>query len=244
MQISVIVNGANGRMGKQVVLAISQDSNFKLLAELDIKDDLAQTIQKSKPDVVIDFTHAGVAFENTKTIIQNGAKPIIGTTGFTLTQVRELQQLCKPLNRGGIIVPNFSIGAVLMMRFAKQASHYFPHVEIIEMHHEKKMDAPSGTAIKTAEMISEVLINKQPANPNEQEILSGSRGAQLNNIPIHSVRLPGLLAHQLVMFGGTGETLTIRHDTLTRECFMPGVLLACKKVMELNELVYGLENVL
>ena len=244
MTISVIINGANGRMGQQTVQAIINDNTFKLLATFDREDNLAQGIQQLHPDIVIDFTDAAAVYDNVLTIIKQGARPVIGTTGLVISQILELQQLARDHKCGGIIAPNFSIAAVLMMRFAREAAHYLSQVEIIEMHHDRKLDAPSGTAMKTAQMISEVLTNKEPTNSEEQEILKGARGAQYNNIPIHAVRLPGLLAHQQVIFGSLGETLTIRHDTLSRECFMPGVLLSCKKVMTLDNLIYGLENIL
>lgn len=244
MTIKIIVNGAKGNMGQQAAKAIQQDPSLKLIAECDKEDNLATIIQNTKADVVVDFTHVGVAYDNVETIIQHGARPVIGTTGFTEDQIKKLQQHCKQLKRGGIIAPNFSIGAILMMRFAIDAARYFSDVEIIEMHHERKLDAPSGTAVKTAQMISEIIPNKQPTNANEHEVIKGARGATINNIPIHAIRLPGLLAHQKVMFGGLGETLSIHHDTINRECFMPGVLLSCKKVMELKELVYGLENII
>lgn len=244
MKISIIVNGAKGRMGQQTVRAIKNDNAFKLLGSYDRDDNLAEAIQKNQPDVVVDFTNANAVYQNALTIINCGSRPVIGTTGLVENQIQELQKRCRELNRGGVIVPNFSIGALLMMRFSTQAAKYFSDVEIIEMHHDQKLDAPSGTALKTAQMLSEVLIDKRPTNPNEHEILKGSRGGQHNNIPIHAVRLPGFLAHQQVIFGSLGETLTIRHDTINRECFMPGVILSCKKVMSLNELVYGLENIL
>jgi 4-hydroxy-tetrahydrodipicolinate reductase len=168
---------------------------------------------------------------------------VIGTTGFLPDQIDELQKRCSKQKLGGIIAPNFSLGAVLLMQFCKEAAKHFPHVEIIEMHHTTKEESPSGTAMRTADLISE---GRQEVHPLKKyrEIAPHARGANHKDIAIHSVRLPGLVAHELVMFGGRGETLSMRHDTLHRECFMPGIKLACKKVLDLKQLVYGLENVL
>lgn len=223
--IKVIVAGAKGKMGQASVDAITKAAGLDLVAKLSREDDLAKAIQDTGAEVVVDFTVPSVVFENSKTIIQQGARPVIGTTGLKSEQIQELQEMCANQNLGGIIAPNFSLGAILMMHFAAEAARFFDHAEIIEMHHEKKVDAPSGTAIKTAEMMA---VKK---NNREQ-------------IPIHSVRLPGLFAHQKVIFGASGETLTIAHDALDRQCMMPGVVLSCKKVMELNKLVYGLDQIL
>jgi len=243
MSINVLVNGASGRMGQHVCAAVSADPELQLVAKTGVDDQLSDVIQKSKADVVVDFTDASVAFVNTATIIEANARPVIGTSGLTQQQVTELAKLCEAKNLGGIIAPNTSIGAIMMMRLAQLAVQQFPNVEIIEMHHDGKKDSPSGTAIKTAEMLAEArneLIELKPS----KEIIPGARGASHESIPIHAVRLPGLVAHQEVIFGNTGETLTIRHDSINRECFMPGVLLACKKVMELNHLVYGLDQLI
>ena len=156
----------------------------------------------------------------------------------------ELQKLCAQAGLGGLIAPNFAIGAVLMMKFAKEAIRYMPNVEIIELHHDRKADAPSGTAIKTLNMLAEARKQKPDPIVDEKEILPGARGAQSEGIHVHSIRLPGLVAHQEVIFGGKSETLTLRHDSIHRESFMPGVCFGCKKVIELKELIYGLENLL
>lgn len=243
MSIRILVNGAHGRMGQEVVNAVKNDAALELVASCDKNDNLLQSINDSRADIVVDFTTPNAAFENTLTIIESNACPVIGTTGLAATQIAELTKRCNAKNKGGIIAPNFSIGAVLMMQFAKQAAKYLPHVEIIELHHPGKLDAPSGTAIKTAELIAE---QRQQITPHktEKENIPGSRGACFENIPIHAVRLPGLVASQQVIFGGTGETLTISHNTIHREAFMPGVILACKKVQSLSQLVYGLEHLL
>ena len=221
MTIRVLVNGALGKMGLETVKAVEQDKELSLVAKTDAGDDLIKMMKDSKAQVVVDFTNANVSYQNAKIIIAAGVHPVIGSTGISSTQVKELQKICLAKKLGGVIAPNFSIGALLMMKYAKEAARYFSKAEIIEMHHDQKIDAPSGTALRTAEMIS---ITKKT--------------------PIHSVRLPGLVAHQMVILGGNGETLTIRHDSIDRQAFMPGVMLACKEVMNLNQLIYGLEHLL
>ena len=230
-------------MGKESVKAVSEDPDLDLVAQTDLGDNLPGEISQTKAQVVVDFTTAAAAMKNADCIIESGARPVIGTSGLLPEQVAELQKLCNKQNLGGIIVPNFAIGAVLMMKYSQDAAKYFPHVEVIEMHHDRKADAPSGTAIKTANLLAESR-DSAPPTVDEKEILSGARGANTEDIRIHSVRLPGLVAHQEVIFGGQSQTLTIRHDSIHRDSFMPGVCLACKKVMDLNELVYGLEHLL
>ncbi len=243
MTLKIIVNGAAGKMGQEVVKAINKENDLELVASLSRNNDLASAIKSTGADVVVDFTSADSAYQNCTTIIEQGAHPVIGTTGFYPSQIQTLQELSEAKHLGGIIAPNFSIGAILLMRCAQQVIHYFPHVEIIELHHNGKVDAPSGTAIKTAEMISSKQ-EKTVSLVKEKELLTGARGAVKNGIHIHSVRLPGLVAHEEVIFGDVGQSLTLRHDTYHREAFMPGVILACRKVPELKKLVYGLENLL
>lgn len=243
MTIKVLVNGALGKMGLETVKAVENDPELTLVAQGGKNHNLQQLIEDTQPEVVIDFTAPEVAFANTLTIIEAGKHPVIGTTGFSEAQIDEIKTLCKQKNIGGIIAPNFAIGVILMMQFASQAIRYFPNVEIIELHHDAKRDAPSGTAIKTAQMMVKNRTKSQSAQ-TVKETLPGSRGANYQEIPIHAVRLPGLIAHQMVLFGGEGELLTIKHDTTDRKCFMAGVLLACKKVVQLNELVYGLEQLI
>ena len=230
-------------MGQESVKAVSKDPDLDLVAQTDLGDNLPGEISQTKAQVVVDFTTAADAMKNADCIIQSGARPVIGTSGLLPEQVAELQKLCNKQNLGGIIVPNFAIGAVLMMKYSQDAAKYFPHVEVIELHHDLKADAPSGTAIKTANLLAESR-GLAPQTVDEKEIFSGARGANAEDIRIHSVRLPGLVAHQEVIFGGQSQTLTIRHDSIHRDSFMPGVCLACKKVMDLNELVYGLEHLL
>jgi 4-hydroxy-tetrahydrodipicolinate reductase len=244
MGIKVIVNGANGRMGQESVKAISVDPELELVAQADKTSNLSQLITETKAQVVVDFTLASVAFANAQQIIQAGARPVIGTSGLLTEQIDILARECAMRKIGGIIAPNFSLGAVLMMQFAQTAARYLQQVEIIEMHHERKQDSPSGTAIKTAEIIAEQRGQQTARSRADKEVLPGARGANYQGIPIHAIRLPGILAYQEVIFGAPGETLSLKHNTLDRSAFMPGVCLACKKVMQLNELVYGLEHIL
>lgn len=243
MSIRVLVNGAVGRMGKTTVAAIAHDKDLELVGKTQRRDDLKKCIRASKAELVIDFTNASVVFENTQDIILAGAHPVIGTSGLLPNQIKKLQQICAKKKLGAIIAPNFCIGALLMMRFAEQAAHYFPEVEIIETHHERKLDAPSATALKTAELIAQAR-KKNPSSKKIHETLPGSRGACKDQVPIHSLRLPGFLAKQEIIFGHLGGNLGITHETIDRNAFMPGVLLACKKVMQLKKLVYGLETLL
>lgn len=224
MTHKVIVNGANGKMGKVTCQTILDNPEFDLIGRTDREDDLDAAIASLKPDIVIDFTTPDSAYNNANIIINHKVHPVIGTTGFTPEQIDDISNLCSKKKLGAIIAPNFSLGAILMMKYAADAAKYFSQVEIIEMHHQQKLDAPSGTARKTQQMI-------QKENPD-------------STAPIHSVRLPGLFAHQAVIFGSPGETLTIRHDCIDRQAMMPGVLLACHKVLQLNHLVYGLEHCL
>jgi 4-hydroxy-tetrahydrodipicolinate reductase len=243
VSIRVLVNGAAGRMGQVTVKTIDQDKDLTLVGETHRNDDLKKSILATKANIVIDFTNAAVVFDNSKNIILAGAHPVIGTSGLLPEQIKELQDLSAKQQLGGIIAPNFCIGALLMMRFAEQAAHYFPEVEIIETHHEKKLDAPSATALKTAEIISAA----RKINPTARKIhetIPGARGACKNQVPIHALRLPGFLAKQDIIFGHLGGNLVISHETIDRNVFMPGVLLACKKVMSLKKLVYGLETFL
>ncbi|WP_367607477.1 4-hydroxy-tetrahydrodipicolinate reductase [Legionella sp. W05-934-2] len=242
-KIRIIVNGANGKMGALACETLANDSQFDLVAQAGRQDNLGQLINAHQADVVLDLTRADCAWDNAQIIIQQGARPVIGTSGLTDEQINQLKKQCQALNLGALIVPNFSLGAVLMMHFAKLAAAHFSEVEIIEAHHQQKLDAPSGTAIKTAEMIAIA----RKVNPNQldlKELVPGARGGLSHQIPIHSLRLPGIIARQTVEFGGVGETLTITHNSIDRQCFMPGVILACQSVMNLDGLMYGLESIL
>ncbi|MCW8416962.1 4-hydroxy-tetrahydrodipicolinate reductase [Fluoribacter dumoffii] len=243
MLTRVIVNGSQGKMGALACDTLDNHKEFELVAQLGRGDDLAQAIQETKAQIVVDLTRADCVYQNSLTIIKHGAHPVIGTSGLVPEQIKELTAICESRRLGGIIVPNFSISAVLMMLFAAKAAEYFTEVEIIEAHHQQKLDAPSGTALKTAEMIAEA--RKNPKNKlNLKELVPGVRGGEHCEVNIHSVRLPGVIARQQVIFGSVGETLTITDDCIDRRSFMPGIILSCQKVLGLNTLVYGLEHLL
>lgn len=244
MPINILVNGAFGRMGQITVKTISEHAGFALVGQTGREYDLKTSIKDSNAQVVIDFTHPESVFTNASIIIESGAHPVIGTTGLVSDQIRQLQEKCAKLKLGGIIAPNFSLGAVLMMKYAKEIVKYLPHVEVIEMHHDGKADSPSGTALRTAEMLAQSTPSvNQPQKPS-RETVPGARGANYHHIPIHAIRLPGFLAHEQIIFGNLGETLTLRHDSIDRQCFMPGICLACERVVTLDQLVYGLEEIL
>lgn len=243
MQSRVLVNGAFGKMGTLACKTLSAHPQFTLVAKLGKEDNLAEAIKEHKAEIVVDLTNAACVYENSLTIVEQGVHPVIGTSGLTSGQIATLQHLCQEKELGGIIVPNFSIGAVLMMRFAGIAARYFPEVEIIEAHHQQKLDAPSGTALKTADIIAHARCLEKNQLPLK-ELYQGARGAFYQEVPIHALRLPGMLARQDVVFGQAGETLTITHNSIDRACFMPGVKLACEKVSGLGSLYYGLEHLL
>lgn len=256
--IKVGVTGALGRMGQEVVKAVVKDDETALVCAIDklktgknvfeninIESDIVKSIEVNKPDVIVDFTEPSVVFENAKLYLKNKVKPVIGTTGLTDEQIEELKKLSTENNTGCLIAPNFATGAVLMMMFAKMAAKYFNNAEIIELHHNQKKDAPSGTAIKTAKMMAEANSDFKMGNIKDTELIQGARGAEsFGNINIHSVRMPGFVASQEVILGANGQVLTIKHDTSNRECFMPGVILAIKHVYKENDFVFGLENIL
>lgn len=243
MTTRVLVNGAFGKMGSLACRTIEADPAFELVAALGRQDNLAQQIKDKKPVIVIDLTTADSVFENSLTIIQHGVHPVIGSSGLLDDQIEQLQKLSAEKRLGGIIAPNFSIAAVLMMRFAAEAARYLPEVEIIEAHHQQKLDAPSGTALKTAEMIAKARTRPRNELPL-RELVPGARGANHQQVAIHSLRLPGVLARQQVIFGSLGETLSLTHDSIDRASFMPGVILACQRVLTLDRLYYGLESLL
>ena len=243
-KIRVLVNGAKGRMGQEVVKAVTVASDLELVDQTDLGDDLIARIKASQAQAVVDFTTAAVAFENTRKILEAGVHPVVGTSGLLAEQVVKLQQLAQDKGIGGLIAPNFAIGAVLLMKYAQDAAKYLPDVEVIELHHNRKADAPSGTAVKTAQLIAEARQEIPKALVEEKELFEGARGSEVHGVRVHSLRLPGLVAHQEVIFGGIGETLTIRHDSINRESFMPGVCLACRKVIGTQQLFYGLEHLL
>lgn len=239
----VIVNGALGKMGQLAAITISKHADFELVGALGRGDNLKEAIIKERADIVVDLTNAASVYQNTLTIINQGAHPVIGSSGLMAEDLHYLQHIAEEKKLGGLIVPNFSIAALVMMQSCILAAKFFPEVEIIEMHHQEKLDAPSGTAIKTAESILQARKDKPQASV-ATELLRGARGALMQDIPIHSVRLPGIVAKQEVIFGAHGETLTISHQSIDRASFMPGLILACQQVSQMHALHYGLETCL
>ena len=252
--IKVLVNGALGRMGRTVCAAVNADSELELVGAVDafdgeidglkVETNLDAALKKFSPDVMVDFTRPDVVFDNVMTALANKVSPVVGTTGLSDDAKEKIRELAEKNQTPAFIAPNFALGAVLMMLLSRKVAKYMPDVEIIELHHDKKLDAPSGTAELTAKMISEVRQPHKQGHPDEVERLAHVRGAEVDGIRIHSVRLPGYVAHQEVIFGGLGQTLTIRHDSTGRESFMPGVILACKKVLALKGLTIGLDKIL
>ena len=247
--IKVAVCGANGKMGKEVVNAVTNSSDMELVAKIDLFEGEFSTIadaHKAKAiDVLIDFTQPDSIYENAKYCLNNKINIVIGTTGLKDEQLNELKSLSNDNDTACFIAPNFSTGAVLMMMFSKMAAKYFNNAEIIELHHNQKKDAPSGTAIKTAQMMAESNSDFTVGNCPEKETIEGARGGNsYNNIHIHSIRMPGFMASQEVIFGSSGQTLKIRHDSTNRECYMDGVLLAVRYVYDKGGFVYGLDNIL
>ncbi|WP_299489396.1 4-hydroxy-tetrahydrodipicolinate reductase [Acaryochloris sp. IP29b_bin.137] len=269
--IPVIVTGAAGKMGREVIKAVAQADDLRLYAAVDrnpevfsldagelvglepvnieltneLEPVLAAAAQEKQSCVMVDFTHPSSVYSNIRAAIAYGVYPVIGTTGLSDEQMKDLTEFTEKASMGCLVIPNFSIGMVLLQQAAVQASQYFDHVEIIELHHNQKADAPSGTAVKTAQLLGDLGKTYNPALVEEKEHLAGARGSLgSENIRIHSVRLPGLIAHQEVLFGAPGQLYTLRHDTSDRACYMPGVLLSIRKVTQLQTLIYGLEKIL
>ncbi|HSV75385.1 MAG TPA: 4-hydroxy-tetrahydrodipicolinate reductase [Chthonomonadales bacterium] len=263
--ISVAVAGAAGRMGREVLRAVRDAADMRLVAAVDraeigadagalaggqpcglpVVADLGDALRQSGAQVLVDFTVPASALGNLRIAAECGVRPVVGTTGLTEADLAQAAAWLRSAGIGGIVAPNFAIGAVLMMRFAAQAARYLPDAEVIELHHERKLDSPSGTALATARAIAESRAEAPvPAPDGTVEKIPGARGAVAGDVHIHSVRLPGLVAHQEVLFGGPGQTLSIRHDSIDRRSFMPGVLLAIRKAPELSELVVGLDRLL
>jgi 4-hydroxy-tetrahydrodipicolinate reductase len=261
--ITVGICGASGKIGREVVKAVSKAPDLKLVSAFDltnqgkdagevagigkigvvISSSLEEMLEKYQPEVVVDFTSPHSVFDNVMRILEK-AHAVVGTTGLTDEQLEEIRKKTLETGYNAAVCPNFAIGAVLMMKFAETASRYFSSVEIIELHHDGKLDAPSGTALATARKILSNLKKEEAEGKDFKELLSGVRGGNLNGIHIHSVRLPGLVAHQEVIFGGEGQTLTIRHDSIDRSSFMPGVILAIREVINRKGLTFGLEALL
>jgi len=242
--INVAVLGARGRMGSEVVKAVEASDGLALVAALDMGDSLEQ-LKGSAAHVVVDFTTPDSVMDNLEFLINNGINVVVGTTGFDDAKLATVKGwLAKNPSVGVLIAPNFAIGAVLMMEFAEKAARYFESAEIIELHHPAKVDAPSGTAARTAELMSaarkDAGLGQMPDATTTS--LEGARGALVGGIPVHSVRARGLVAHQEVLFGGLGETLTIRHDSIDRAGFMPGVILGVRKIVNAPGLTHGLDK--
>ncbi|MFQ6097039.1 MAG: 4-hydroxy-tetrahydrodipicolinate reductase [Armatimonadota bacterium] len=262
--IRVLVCGAAGRMGRTTVSALHAQDDIIVVGAVDLADigedagalagvgdigvpitaSLRDALAESRPDVMVDFTSPAAVMNNLRTALPGGTACVVGTTGLTQEDLDELEKLCGAHGTTVIVAPNFSLGANLMMHFAATAAKYLDHAEIVELHHEGKKDAPSGTALLTAHMMAQAHGEAMSVIPTEHVKLDGTRGGDQDGVRIHAVRLPGLLAHQVVIFGGLGETLTIRHDTIGRESFMPGLLLAVRKTREVRGLTYGLTSLL
>lgn len=268
--IPVVVNGACGKMGREVIQVVAAAEDMTLVGAVDKKpelvgqdigevigykplevpltNDLEATLVMAQSEglaVMVDFTHPTTVYESVRAAIAYGVRPVVGTTGLTVEQIHDLAEFAEKASIGCLIVPNFSIGVILMQQAAQQAAQYFDHVEIIELHHNQKADAPSGTAVKTAQMLAEANKQFNPPLVDETEALRGARGGTTQEgIHIHSVRLPGLIAHQEILFGSAGQIYTLRHDTTDRASFMPGVLLSIRRVMPLRSLIYGLDKIL
>ncbi|PKM79897.1 MAG: 4-hydroxy-tetrahydrodipicolinate reductase [Firmicutes bacterium HGW-Firmicutes-14] len=262
--LKVVVTGADGRMGREVVKAVLGEEDIELVGAVDrnnqgqdigtlavgrscgvpVTGNLGRVLEETGAHVVVDFTTPANIRENIAIMLQHKVNAVIGTTGLSGDDIAEIDREALEAGVGVLIAPNFAIGAVLMMKFAAEAARYLPHVEIIELHHDRKLDAPSGTAVKTAELIKTQRESFRQGHPEEHEKFSGVRGGDFDGMRVHSIRLPGLVAHQEVIFGGLGQTLRIKHDSISRESFMPGVILAVRKVTELKGVTYGLEKLL
>ncbi|MBI2830114.1 MAG: 4-hydroxy-tetrahydrodipicolinate reductase [Chloroflexi bacterium] len=258
--IKVVVHGALGRVGREVVSAVSRDPGMKVVGAVDVQDkegslslpddagtvplssDLNKILSTCQPDVVVDFTVAPSTMKAVPIIAQHKVHLVIGTTGLTENDLREIDRLAAANGVGAFVTPNFALGAVIMMHLARIAAKYFDYAEVIELHHHQKVDSPSGTALLTAQAMAKA--RGKPFTYVTQKGDVESRGKQVDGIAIHSVRLPGLMAHQEVILGTAGQTLSIRHDTINRECYMPGVLLAIKEVSKHKGLVVGLDALL
>ena len=236
--IRIIINGAFGKMGIIASEFLKQEDDFIVIDRLGRGDDLAEVLAKKRPDLVIDLTRADCVYQNSQTYLDTKTRFVIGASGLTPAQIFELKETCQQQKLGGIIVPNFSIGSVLCTYFAKIAAPWFDGVDIIEMHHQQKTDSPSGTAIYTAAEIHQAKSEWPMMNSTAQP----GREHFVHQIPIHSIRMPGLLAVQQTLFGQIGETISLNHQIIDRKAYMPGLKLACTKVMTLHELKIGLEH--
>lgn len=238
--IRILVNGAFGKMGQLACETLSKHPHFQLIAQLGRDNDLCAEIEKSTPDIVLDLTRADCIWHNCQTYTKYPIHFVIGTSGLNQKQIEWLTKTCELNQQGAMIVPNFSIGAVLTMQFAQYAAKWFDGVDIIEMHHHQKLDSPSGTAIRTAELIHQ----SKPNWPKINDTPQPGRETFVHHIPIHSVRMPGVLAYQQILFGQLGETIQLSHQIIDRTSYMPGIILACQQVIKRQQLVIGLEECL
>jgi len=243
--IRVHVHGAGGRMGRACVEAVRAAADLELCGTSGRADDLAVRLRETRPEVVVEFTVPGAVEANLRAILEAGSHVVSGTTGLPPERAAELGELAASRQRGLLLAPNFAVGVLLLQRFARETAAHFADVEIIELHHEQKRDAPSGTALHTARQIAEAAPGElNGGRPRTEELIAGCRGGSVEGIPVHSVRLPGLLAHQEVLFGAPGQLLSLRHDTLDRQAFMPGVLLGVRRIRERTGLWDSLEHFL
>lgn len=243
MSLTVLINGASGKMGSLSVATLSKNPNFNKVISATKNDNLQLLLEKHQPDLAVDFTLPDCVFENAITLIENNIRPVIGASGLNAQQISELQQKCATKKLGGIIAPNFSLSAALMMQYATNAANYFSQIEIIEAHHTKKIDAPSATALQTANLIANAVKKSDKKNiTNNTE--PAARGQKESNCHIHSLRIDGCFAEQKVIFAGPSEQLIIEQKASDRAAMMPGLIIACLKVINLEKLVYGLENIL
>ena len=273
-KIPVVINGALGKMGRAIVKAVAEADDMTIVGAIDrnpqfIGEDIGEVIgigplevpvlneleailvtaQNEAPEgssaVMVDVTHPDSVYQSVRAALAYGVRPVVGTTGMSEKQIKDLAEFADKASTGCLLIPNFSIGMVLLQQAALQAAEHFDHVEIIELHHNQKADAPSGTAVKTAQMLSDANKTFNPPEVEETEKMTGARGSQTEDgVRIHSVRLPGLIAHQEVIFGAAGQSYTLRHDTSDRVCYMPGVLLSIRRVLPLKSLIYGLDKIL
>jgi len=258
----ILVHGALGRMGREVLSAISGDSSFETVGAVDLKSEdsaltlpdgiskvpisksLDSVLENTNPDVVVDFSSQDAVSSLAQIVLNARVNLVVGTTGITESQCKTIDILAKENNVGAIIAPNFALGAVLLLQISREVSRFFDYAEVIETHHEAKLDAPSGTAMAIAKAMREGKNKDFSRVTPEKEILGGSRGADVGGVSIHSVRMPGKMARHEVTFGAAGQTFSMTHDTINRECYMPGVLIALNAVTELKGLMVGLENIL
>jgi 4-hydroxy-tetrahydrodipicolinate reductase len=261
-QITVMVHGALGKVGREIITGVSRTPDLSLVGAVDIQatrdvldlpefgknvplaNNLSSFLQSCHPQVIVDFSVAEAAIAAAHIALKQGVHMVIGTTGISDSKVDEIDRLARANNVGVVMAPNFALGAVVLMHLARIAAKYFDHAEIVELHHNQKVDAPSGTALATAHGMLKSRGKPFLHTPTKKENLPGTRGGQVEGITIHSVRLPGLVASEEVVFGGEGQTLSLRHDTINRECFVPGVILAIREVVNAKGLVYGLEQLL